>query len=100
MDAIDITGLDKAAVLAALYNASQPLGMGFLNPLAREALTIEGAREILADCEKDGDYYFDYLQGRVMKIDLKDDNEVLVRMYDHDNGTGAAARAVEALRSS
>ena len=27
---VDITGLDKAAVLAVLYNAAKPQGMGFL----------------------------------------------------------------------
>jgi hypothetical protein len=27
---IDLKGLNKAAVLAALYNASKPQGMGFL----------------------------------------------------------------------
>ena len=30
MSVIDLIGLDKAAVLAALYNASRPLGMGFV----------------------------------------------------------------------
>ena len=28
---IDISGLDKADVLAALYNNSRPLGLGFLH---------------------------------------------------------------------
>ena len=28
---VNITGLDKGAVLAALYNNSQPLGTGFLH---------------------------------------------------------------------
>ena len=30
---IDTTGLDNAAVLAALYNGSRPLGMGHLHAI-------------------------------------------------------------------
>ena len=59
---IDLTGLDKAEVLAALYNASRPLGMGFIHydpaPMGKEE-----AAEYL-----EGGTYFDYLKGRVMKI--------------------------------
>ncbi len=32
---IDITGLSKAAVLAALHNGTRPLGMGFLQAMNR-----------------------------------------------------------------
>jgi hypothetical protein len=28
---VNIAGLDRAEIIAALYNASQPLGMGFLH---------------------------------------------------------------------
>lgn len=37
--------------------------------------------------------YFDYLQGRVMKVDLAGD-ELDPRLYDRDNGEGAARRAI------
>lgn len=87
---IDITGLDKAEVLAALYNASRPLGMGRMaytpNPMTRkeaEALLKEGS-------------YFDYINGRVMKIDLKS-NLLEVDLYDRDNGAGAAEAALMEL---
>ena len=37
---ISLVGLDKAKILAALYNASRPLGMGFMQydpaPMATE----------------------------------------------------------------
>lgn len=87
---ISIKGLDKAAVLAALYNASQPQGMGNAqydpNPM-----TIEEAQRILARSTN-----FDYLKGRVMKIDLASD-EMYVGAYDRDNGQGTAQRVINSL---
>lgn len=44
---IAIKGLDKAAVLAALYNASRPQGMGFLQ-YDPKPMTAEIAREHLS----------------------------------------------------
>ena len=87
---ISLEGLNKAEVLAALYNASKPLGMGFLhyNPTP---MTTEEA-EVLLESRT----YFDYLNGRVMKIDLSDD-ELDPWLYDRDNGQGAALRAIEAM---
>jgi hypothetical protein len=91
-DTIDISKLDKAEVLAALYNNSRQQGMGFLNSRGREPLTKEEAAELL----KEGTY-FDYLAGRVMKVDLKGDT-LDTYGYDRDNGRGAAARALESLQ--
>jgi len=88
---IDISGLKKSEVLAALYNNSRPLGLGFLH-FTPEPMTAEQAEEIL----KDGDY-FDYLKGRVMKVSL-DGDTFDPRLYDRDNGDGAAAAAIEPLR--
>lgn len=86
---IDIKNKDKAAVLAALYNASRPLGMGFLQ--ARDGdMTVEQARALIDS----GQTYFDYLHGRVMKVHLVGD-ELDPRLYDRDNGAGAAERALE-----
>ena len=66
-ETISIVGLDKAVVLAALYNASRPQGMGFMhyNPTP---MTADQAKELLNQTT-----YFDYLQGRVMKLDLSTD---------------------------
>lgn len=88
---INIQGLNKAEVLAALYNASRPQGLGFLhfNPTA---MTKEEAEKILNNHSP----YFDYLAGRVMKISLAS-NELDERLYDRDNGPGAALRALEEL---
>lgn len=39
---------------------------------------------------------FDYLKGRVMKINLEGD-ELDIRNYDRDNGAGAAEKAIKAM---
>ena len=92
---ISLEGLNKADVLAALYNGSRPLGMGFLHcdptPMAREE-----AQEIL---NEDRRPYFDYLKGRVMKIDLSGD-ELNPYLYDRDNGNGAAFLIIQSLRET
>ena len=91
---IDIAGLDKGAVLAALYNASQPLGMGFLH-YDPKPMTAEEGQALIAQAGKYAS--FDYLKGRVMKVDLSGD-EFRESLYDRDNGAGAAARVVAGLR--
>ena len=53
-------------------------------------MTEAEAQELLDS----GQTYFDYLKGRVMKIDLSGDSELDPRLYDRDNGAGAAERAI------
>jgi len=89
---ISLVGVDKAEVLAALYNASKPLGMGFL-AFDPAPMTRDEAAVIL---ESSHTGYVDYCKGRVMKVDLSRD--VLdPRLYDRDNGPGAALRAIRHL---
>ena len=88
---ISIKSLDKAAVLAALYNAARPQGMGFMR-FDPKPMTVEEARRLLAQQQD-----FDYLQGRVMKVNLSGD-ELDPTWYDRDNGQGGAAlQAIEAM---
>src|SRR5438105_3753792 len=92
---IDISKFDKADVLAALYNNSKPQGMGFLHfdptPMSRD----EAARLLNGEDKQNHtsgyhcSTYFDYLKGRVMKVDLSGD-QLDPRLYDRDNGKGAA----------
>ena len=89
---IDIKGLNKAEVLAALYNNSKPLGLGFLHFDPKE-MTVAEAEEIMKQTTD-----FDYLKGRVMKVDLTSDDSFEEWLYDRDNGNGAAQRAIDALR--
>lgn len=88
---MNIKGIDKAAVLAALYNASRQQGMGFMNQRGQQQMTIEDARK-----ELERESYFDYLHGRVMKISLSGD-DLDTRLYDRDNGQGAGERAISHL---
>jgi hypothetical protein len=82
----------KARVLKALYNHSKPVRMAILTGQARPDLTTEAAEAILAEVrEKGHSPYFDYLYGRVLKVDL---DRIDYRLYDRDNGDGAGARAV------
>lgn len=91
---VDIKGLDRADVLAALYNASKPMGRGLLHfdpkPMLREeaAMLLQGAGSNPS---------FDYVKGRVLKITFSSGRWLDARLYDRDNGPGAATRAIEDL---
>lgn len=87
---INLQGKNKAKVLAALYNNSKPLGMGFLYYNSSPMTEIE-AEEILKN-----QTYFDYLKGRVMKVDLSGES-FNSRLYDRDNGEGSAEQALRNL---
>lgn len=95
-DDIDIKGLDHAAVLAALYNAARAQGLGMLR-FKPEPMTISQARDELKAAGKRGQPYFDYLHGRVMKVQIHGDS-LNPRCYDRDNGQYAAAEAINSIR--
>lgn len=95
---IKIAGVNKAFVLAALYNASRVQGMGVIQAAFRDSkglpyiMPVKEAEELLKEHT-----YFDYLYGRVMKVDLSSDEEFDERLYDRDNGPEAARDALESL---
>jgi hypothetical protein len=96
---IDISGLDKAELLAALYNRAAPQGLGFLhyNP---EPMTAEQAQQEIDRREGAWKFDFDYLNGRSMKVDITGDTicDNDARLFDRDNGTGACEGAVRSVR--
>jgi hypothetical protein len=92
---VDISGLSKAAVLAALYNNAQPQGMGFLHYDPKPWTEADAAAYI---SQVNGHMYFDYVKGRVIKTDLSDD-EVGTGLYNRDNGEGSAERVIDILRA-
>lgn len=101
-DKIDISGLDKAEVLVALYNRAKPLGMGMLH-YDPTPMNIGEAQSIIMNgssidypTKKPQKTYFDYLKGRVMKVNIADDL-LDVWAYDRDNGQGAAYAALKPL---
>lgn len=90
---MDISKLDKADVLAALYNNSRPLGLGMLHYTPEKMSRREAQSWIDAAGSRP---YFDYLKGRVMKIDLSKD-ELDTTLYNRDNGPDAAENALKHL---
>ena len=84
---MDISNLSKPMVLKALYDASKPIGRGFLHFIPGP-LSLEEAESLIKQSS-----YFDYLYGRVLKVDLKGD-EVALWLYDRDNGQGAGELAI------
>ena len=91
---INIKGLSKAEILVAMYNSSKPLGAGFLDPDYNSILTLEKAEMLYHQSHG----RFDYVQGRLIKVNLLSDH-VNPCAYDRDNGEGALAACVEAVRS-
>ena len=108
MEEIDVSDINPAELLAALYNRSHVLGLGVLQ--AKEGdMTVEQAQEYLdgkvegdymgKPLERDGNRYFDYLNGRVMKVEI---NGKTLRpwLYDRDLGSGATQSIVDAVRGT
>ena len=87
----------KAQVLAALWIGSHAQGMSFFATIPTHThMTEEEAQKIID--ERGENLYFDYLEGRVLKVDLRGDSEEFdERLYDRDCGEGAAQRAIDQL---
>ncbi len=102
---IDISGIDKADLLAGLFNrAGKAVGMGVLQA-DRGPQTMD--RESALKAMDHGDdsswafglkrgMYFDYLYGRCLKIDIGGD-AIDPCLFDRDYGEGAAAEVVRVL---
>lgn len=86
---MDICGLNKAVVLAALYNNAKPQGNAGIFFSEAKPMSVEEAQSLLDG----GQTYFDYVKGRVMKVALEGD-ELDTRLYNRDNGPGAAEKAI------
>lgn len=92
-DKISLGGLDKAEVLAALFNGARAQGKSFLQH-EPTPMTAEDARGLLQSGT-----HFGYIQGRVLKVNLANDT-LDPWGYDRDNGEGAAARVIKALEDT
>lgn len=91
----DKLNLTKEEAFCALYYFSRPLGMGMMHYVPG-GISLEEARERLAQSS-----YVDYHRGRVIKVDFAKElslnsgaMEHATRLYDRDNGEGAAERAL------
>ncbi len=86
---IEYGKLSKAEVLMVLYNSAKTQGMGIFSYQIGQ-MTLEQAKNLL-----DKQKYFDYLKGRVMKVDLSNDDGFESGLYDRDNGEGAAKKYLD-----
>lgn len=107
MSKVNIAGLDKAELFAALYNHAKPLGMGRLHydptPLTKESAEKlmglgDDATRMFPGITRGSSLYFDYVKGRPLKINLEGD-ELETSLYNRDQGDGAAERIIAELRA-
>lgn len=96
--AVDISGMDKAVVLAALHNGTRAIGMGTLHDLGRD-ITVEEAQTDLDRCNPER-LYFDYYHGRPLKVDITGDEIPREDLYDRDSRQGACANAIAKARAA
>lgn len=96
---IEIKGIDKAELLAALYNGTRPQGMGVLHARPGD-MTAAEARTLIGDAPEPRTGWFDYVHGRPIKVGFKGDMLLRADLYDRDapGGEGSAQRIVDSLR--
>lgn len=105
MAKISIEGIDKAELLAALYNNAAPMDMGFLQARFGQ-MTRDDALKLMETGDDTArmfpgsgrPMYFDYVYGRPLKVNLSGE-EFDTALYDRDWGKGSAERIVESLRT-
>lgn len=95
---VDISGLSKAAVLASLFNATAPNGMGFLQAMYGPTVMTEQDAAQHVDTDS-GALDFDYLFGRPLKVDISGDSFNPWGL-DRDAGEGTAEKAIKRLRDT
>ncbi len=107
MAKISIKEIDKAELLAALYNNASPMGMGFLQARPGQ-MTREDALKLMEVGDDSSRMfpnmgrprmYFDYVFGRPLKIDIGGD-ELETSLYNRDWGKDAAEQIVDGLRAN
>ena len=89
MPKVRLNNVTREAALAALFNRAKPQGLGMLQYDKAHVMTENEARFVLMN----GDYV-DYLEGRVIKVDFKNPEEIDTTLYDRDNGKDAGEAAV------
>lgn len=94
-DVIDISDKDRNEVLAALYNASTPTGMGFVqyNPMPWTKEIAAMYFERFVELDKDDVIALKWVMGRPLNCKFIN-NLVYVAGYNNDNELGLAQRAI------
>jgi hypothetical protein len=87
---IDITGLDKGAVLRALFRHATAPGSGHFQYKETDTLSDAEIRDVLETG------FADYIKGRYMKIRITPTTSVIdVERYNNVNGEHAAQDAIQ-----
>lgn len=94
MALIDISGVDRAELLATLYNGAQPFGFG-THQFEDRDMTQDEAQALLDG----GKLEFDYHKGRLLKVKFTG-GQIDDWGYDKTYGAGVVQRVVENLRAS
>ena len=99
-DVIDISNKDRNEVLASLYNASTPVGMGFAqyNPMPWTKEIAGMYFEQFGQPDSDGVIAFKWVMGRPLNCKFVD-NLVYVAGYNNDNEWGLAQRAIATCKN-
>lgn len=94
-DVIDISNKDKGAVLAALYNASIPVGMGIIeyNPATWDERMGNYYLEHIAEKDSYGNINLHYVMGRLVRCRFEG-NLVKVALYNLETEQGLAQKAI------
>ena len=90
---INVSGIDKAELLAELINNSKPIGSGFLQ-FDNKIITRNYAVKRLEKFN-----YFDYEKGCPIKTNFENWPIISTIGYDRDNGEGAFKRCVDNLKN-
>src|SRR5438552_1479060 len=99
MTDVSYKGLDEATVLARLYNAQAPLGLGMLQ-YSPEPMTKEQAQKHLDYLvENHLNYRFDYLRGRPLKVFFNSGVIERADLYDRNSFPGKCLFVVGVLGS-
>jgi hypothetical protein len=107
---INIAGLERAEILAGLYNEAKPIGVmkqvikdpitpSALTKSLTENMTIAEAQEVI---RKFTDFHvirIDHLNGRPLKISFDNSDELDPYLYDRYNGDGGAAKVIQDIRN-
>lgn len=97
---VDITGLDKAKVLKALWDHSKVHGLSVIGTLglSDKGFTIAEAQHCINQrIQGNHRLNFNYVYGHLIKCDITDD-EIDPWLYDQSNGEGAVQSAIDKLR--
>lgn len=92
---IDISNKNKYAVLAGLYNAAVPIGLGYgsYEPMQWDEMTAEIAFEQIGEKLDDESIFFGWVLGRPLRVRFFE-NSVYVGTYNNNQAPGLAERVI------